>query len=64
MRNLPAHTRRLHGLQAYRALVEKTKATPGAQVENNKFCLSVHFRRVDEKVSLSLTIHPTVLQYL
>lgn len=34
----------------YKALVEKTKSTPGAKVENNKFCLSVHFRRVDEKV--------------
>jgi len=36
--------------QAYRALEEKTKDTPGARVENNKFCLSVHFRCVDEKV--------------
>ncbi|KAK3128762.1 hypothetical protein QOZ80_6BG0466010 [Eleusine coracana subsp. coracana] len=35
--------------KAYRALVDKTKATPGARVENNKFCLSVHFRCVDEK---------------
>ncbi|CAH8309579.1 unnamed protein product [Eruca vesicaria subsp. sativa] len=30
-------------------LEEKTKGIPGAMVENNKFCLSVHFRRVDEK---------------
>ncbi|XP_010416778.1 PREDICTED: trehalose-phosphate phosphatase B [Camelina sativa] len=30
-------------------LEEKTKWIPGAMVENNKFCLSVHFRRVDEK---------------
>ncbi|WVZ81924.1 hypothetical protein U9M48_029249 [Paspalum notatum var. saurae] len=48
-----ARTRRLrahgHGGQAYRALEEATKATPGARVENNKFCLSVHFRCVDEK---------------
>jgi trehalose 6-phosphate phosphatase len=36
--------------QVYKALVEKTKSTPGAKVENNKFCLSVHFRCVDEKV--------------
>ncbi|KAL5982158.1 hypothetical protein ACLOJK_016227 [Asimina triloba] len=35
--------------EVYKALVEKTKSTPGAKVENNKFCLSVHFRRVDEK---------------
>uniref|UniRef100_A0A0D9WNE9 Trehalose 6-phosphate phosphatase n=1 Tax=Leersia perrieri TaxID=77586 RepID=A0A0D9WNE9_9ORYZ len=34
---------------AYKALMEKTKSTPGARVENNKFCLSVHFRCVDEK---------------
>lgn len=30
-------------------LMEKTKSTAGAKVENNKFCLSVHFRCVDEK---------------
>uniref|UniRef100_A0A5B7AMY0 Trehalose 6-phosphate phosphatase n=1 Tax=Davidia involucrata TaxID=16924 RepID=A0A5B7AMY0_DAVIN len=35
--------------EVYKALVEKTKSTPGANVENNKFCLSVHFRCVDEK---------------
>jgi len=38
----------------YKALVEKTKSTPGAKVENNKFCLSVHFRCVDEKVGSAL----------
>jgi len=37
-------------VQVYHKLVEKTKSTPGAQVENNKFCVSVHFRRVDENV--------------
>ena len=31
-------------------LAEKIKAIPGARVENNKFCVSVHFRCVDEKV--------------
>ncbi|KAF7085787.1 hypothetical protein CFC21_089178 [Triticum aestivum] len=35
--------------EVYKVLVEKTKSTPGAKVENNKFCLSVHFRCVDEK---------------
>jgi trehalose 6-phosphate phosphatase len=35
--------------EVYKQLVEKTKSTPGAKVENNKFCLSVHFRCVDEK---------------
>jgi hypothetical protein len=37
--------------QAYKALLEKTSSIPGAYVENNKFCLSVHFRCVDEKVT-------------
>ncbi|KAK6923440.1 Trehalose-phosphatase [Dillenia turbinata] len=35
--------------EVYKELVEKTKSTAGAKVENNKFCLSVHFRCVDEK---------------
>ncbi|CDY26849.1 BnaA02g18740D [Brassica napus] len=35
-------------------LEEKTKCIPGAMVENNKFCLSVHFRRVDEKIWAAL----------
>ncbi|XP_061350095.1 probable trehalose-phosphate phosphatase I [Gastrolobium bilobum] len=35
--------------EVYKILVEKTKSVPGAKVENNKFCLSVHFRCVDEK---------------
>uniref|UniRef100_A0A5B7C0Q7 Trehalose 6-phosphate phosphatase n=1 Tax=Davidia involucrata TaxID=16924 RepID=A0A5B7C0Q7_DAVIN len=35
--------------QVYKALIEKTKSIPGAKVENNKFCVSVHFRCVDEK---------------
>ncbi|KAF8411486.1 hypothetical protein HHK36_004038 [Tetracentron sinense] len=34
--------------EVYKALLEKTKSTPGAKVENNKFCVSVHFRCVDE----------------
>uniref|UniRef100_A0A7N0UM15 Trehalose 6-phosphate phosphatase n=1 Tax=Kalanchoe fedtschenkoi TaxID=63787 RepID=A0A7N0UM15_KALFE len=35
--------------EVYKILVEKTKSTQGAKVESNKFCLSVHFRCVDEK---------------
>ncbi|XP_066327186.1 probable trehalose-phosphate phosphatase 6 [Miscanthus floridulus] len=35
--------------QVHDSLVEKTKCIPGAKVENNKFCVSVHFRCVDEK---------------
>ncbi|CAH2061535.1 unnamed protein product [Thlaspi arvense] len=34
--------------EVYRKLVEKTNSIPGAKVENNKFCASVHFRCVDE----------------
>ncbi|KAH9690781.1 putative trehalose-phosphate phosphatase D [Citrus sinensis] len=34
--------------EVYQTLLEKTKSIPGAKVENNKFCLSVHFRCVDE----------------
>ncbi|KAF5745684.1 putative trehalose-6-phosphate synthase [Tripterygium wilfordii] len=35
--------------EVYKELVERTKSTPGAKVENNKFCLSVHFRCVEEE---------------
>ncbi|KAJ4956617.1 hypothetical protein NE237_013400 [Protea cynaroides] len=35
--------------EVFRSLVEKTKEIEGAKVENNKFCVSVHYRKVDEK---------------
>ncbi|MCD9646436.1 hypothetical protein HAX54_036258 [Datura stramonium] len=35
----------------------KQKSIPAAKVENNKFCLSVHFRRVEEKV---LEVRPSI----
>ncbi|KAK4390167.1 putative trehalose-phosphate phosphatase D [Sesamum angolense] len=35
--------------EVYKALTEKVKCIPGAKVENNKFCLSVHYRCVEEK---------------
>lgn len=35
--------------EVYETLLEKTKSIVGAKVEHNKFCLSVHFRCVDEK---------------
>ena len=41
----------------YKILLEKTKSIPGSRVEHNKFCLSVHFRCVDEKVK---TIYKTI----
>ncbi|KAH1113666.1 hypothetical protein J1N35_007044 [Gossypium stocksii] len=50
--------------EVYKQLVETTKSTPGAKVENNKFCLSVHFRCVDEKVikgKQQITNHQTLL---
>lgn len=36
--------------EVYKELVDITKSTEGVRVENNKFCASVHFRCVDEKV--------------
>ncbi|KAJ0981218.1 hypothetical protein J5N97_009473 [Dioscorea zingiberensis] len=36
--------------EIYKVLLEKTKSISGAKVENNKFCVSVHYRCVDEKV--------------
>ncbi|KAH9616602.1 hypothetical protein KSS87_022519 [Heliosperma pusillum] len=35
--------------EVYNTLLVKTKPILGAKVEHNKFCLSVHFRCVDEK---------------
>uniref|UniRef100_A0A0A9FGR1 Trehalose 6-phosphate phosphatase n=1 Tax=Arundo donax TaxID=35708 RepID=A0A0A9FGR1_ARUDO len=35
--------------EVYGALASTVESIPGAKVENNKFCLSVHFRCVDEK---------------
>ncbi|KAL6580568.1 hypothetical protein OROMI_008592 [Orobanche minor] len=35
--------------EVFRLLVEITKDIAGAKVENNKFCVSVHYRNVDEK---------------
>jgi trehalose 6-phosphate phosphatase len=37
-------------VQVYETLTAKMESIPGAIVEDNKFCLSVHFRCVDEKV--------------
>ncbi|XP_051143202.1 trehalose-phosphate phosphatase A-like [Andrographis paniculata] len=35
--------------EVYRSLVEITKNIAGAKVENNKFCVSVHYRNVEEQ---------------
>ncbi|XP_050365898.1 probable trehalose-phosphate phosphatase J [Argentina anserina] len=51
--------------EVYKLLLEKTKSTPGAKVENNKFCLSVHFRCVDEKKwsELALQVRSVLKEY-
>lgn len=49
--------------EVYQTLLEKTKSIPGAKVENNKFCLSVHFRCVDENV-LQFRLNPLVQLFL
>lgn len=41
--------------QVFRSLLESTKHIKGANVENNKFCVSVHYRNVDEKVRVILS---------
>ncbi|XP_043806393.1 trehalose-phosphate phosphatase A isoform X2 [Manihot esculenta] len=35
--------------EVYSSLVENTKYIKGVKVENNKFCVSVHYRNVDDK---------------
>ncbi|KAM0849304.1 hypothetical protein ACQ4PT_053812 [Festuca glaucescens] len=35
-----------------KSLLEVTSGIEGASVENNKFCVSVHYRNVDEKVNI------------
>jgi hypothetical protein len=36
--------------QVLSSLIERTKDVEGVNVEDNKFCVSVHYRNVDEKV--------------
>ncbi|KAL5197831.1 hypothetical protein ABZP36_001343 [Zizania latifolia] len=35
--------------EVFRLLIDKTKAINGVKVENNRFCVSVHYRNVEEK---------------
>ncbi|CAL9138018.1 unnamed protein product [Musa acuminata var. zebrina] len=51
--------------EVYKRLVETTKCIPGSRVENNKFCLSVHFRCVDEKkwCLLAEKVRSTITDY-
>ncbi|KAL4337128.1 hypothetical protein AHAS_Ahas12G0079200 [Arachis hypogaea] len=36
--------------EVFESLVESTKDIKGAKVENNKFCVCVHYRNVDDKI--------------
>ncbi|CAK9161087.1 unnamed protein product [Ilex paraguariensis] len=51
--------------EVFRSLVEITKEIKGAQVENNKFCVSVHYRNVDEKswTTLAQSVHEFLKNY-
>ncbi|WVZ64763.1 hypothetical protein U9M48_014238 [Paspalum notatum var. saurae] len=51
--------------EVHARLVETTRGIPGAMVENNKFCVSVHFRRVDEKLwaELSESVKAVLREY-
>lgn len=40
-------------MQVFRTLVKKTKDIRGSSVENNKFCVSVHYRNVAMEVFLN-----------
>ena len=51
-------------VQVFALLVEKTKRISGAMVENHKFCVSVHYRHVEEKVSYVLTCRGEVVESL
>ena len=44
-------------MQVFRTLVEITKDINGAKVENHKFCVSVHYRNVEENVRISYPTH-------
>jgi hypothetical protein len=43
-------------VQVYRTLTSRMESIPGAKVEHNKFCLSVHFRCVQEEVCLAIAV--------
>lgn len=51
--------------EVFRSLVENTKDIEGAKVENNKFCVSVHYRNVDEKnwATVAQRVHETIKGY-
>ncbi|GJN33150.1 hypothetical protein PR202_gb21717 [Eleusine coracana subsp. coracana] len=52
-------------VQVYRTLTSKMEPIPGAKVEHNKFCLSVHFRCVQEEEweSLNQEVRSVLKEY-
>ncbi|KAK1261919.1 putative trehalose-phosphate phosphatase F [Acorus gramineus] len=51
--------------EVFRSLIENTKDIEGAKVENNKFCVSVHYRTVDEKSwpAVAQCVHEVLKDY-
>ncbi|KAG8381497.1 hypothetical protein BUALT_Bualt06G0128000 [Buddleja alternifolia] len=51
--------------EVFKSLVEITKDIAGAKVENNKFCVSVHYRNVDEKswTTVGQSVHEILKDY-
>ncbi|KAK4353100.1 hypothetical protein RND71_028618 [Anisodus tanguticus] len=51
--------------EVYKELLDKTKSTEGVRVEDNKFCVSVHFRCADEKKwgELALQVRSVLKEY-
>ncbi|XP_038688317.1 probable trehalose-phosphate phosphatase F isoform X2 [Tripterygium wilfordii] len=51
--------------EVFRTLVENTKGIQGSKVENHKFCASVHYRNVDEKIwpTIAQLVHDILKSY-
>lgn len=51
--------------EVYRSLIESVKEIEGAKIENNKFCVSVHYRNVDEKswTTIAECVHDILKDY-
>ncbi|XP_068649887.1 probable trehalose-phosphate phosphatase F [Aristolochia californica] len=51
--------------EVFRSLVENTKDIKGSKVENNKFCVSVHYRNVEEQhwTTIAQIVHDILKGY-
>lgn len=51
--------------KVFSSLIDSTKEIKGAKVENNKFCVSVHYRNVDEKswTTVAQCVHDVIRNY-